>query len=179
MPEARWLGLGLAVMVILFLGWGIHADWRTLVIRCESRWLIDLLADRAFAIGHSVDQDLHQILGESMAQPQGSFAEGLVMGLRQLLTRFAALHPLGPLLLLAWLGFIHEARALRALKAHRFVYTSPLLYRRIERLPMACLVIALGAWVAPLPLHPLVLATLLLAAAGTSAWRYVQYMKQS
>lgn len=178
MAEARWILLGLAVMIGLILGWGIDCDWRNLIIRCESRWLIDLLGDRAFAIGYAVDGDLRMILGKAMAQTRGSFGEGLVMGLRQILTRCAALNPLVPLLVLAGLGFFHEAQALRALRANQFTYTSPLLYRKIHRLPLCCLVIALGEGVAPWPVHPLVLASLILAAAATAGWRHARHMKQ-
>jgi len=111
---------------------------------CESRWLIDLVHDRAYSIGQSMDQALRTFLGDAMSQPRGSFAEGLVMGLRQLLTRISALGPLWPLLLLVASGFWYEARALRALAAQRFVYISPLRYRRIAGLPWVYLMLAMA-----------------------------------
>jgi len=179
MPEARLWGIILVGLIGLFLCWGIDPSWRQEIIQFESRWLIEVLDDRAFAIAHAMDRTLQKVLGDSMAQPRGSYGEGLVMGLRQILTRIAALEPLSPLLLLTALGFFHEARALRALSASRFVYISPLLYRRVQGLPRACLMLAFAVLVAPLPLHPLELGAILISAAGTVAWRYARYMKQS
>lgn len=179
MSETRNLALVLLALMSVFLAWGIHSEWRNVVIGTESGWLIEILGHQAFELGQSTDIQLKHLLGEAMAQEPGTFGEGLVLGLRQVFIRIAILERLIWLVVISAVGHFHEARTLRALRAARFTYTSPLHYRRIQSLPMACLLISLVLLVAPIPLHPLLLLTSLIGMNEAAAWRYVLYMKQT
>ncbi len=73
MPEEHGRGLLLLMVFGIFLCWGIDESWRKEVIRLESLWLICMLEQRAFDLGTATHEGLRQLLGEFMAQPQGSF----------------------------------------------------------------------------------------------------------
>lgn len=178
MPEERGRGLLLLMVFGIFLWWGIDESWRKEVIRLESLWLIRMLEQRAFDLGTATHEGLRQLLGEFMAQPQGSFGEGLVLGIRMVMVRLGTQALLGPLVLICITGFFHEARSLRAVRMAHFSYTSPLRYRRVRALLRIWLIAAVVLWFAPLPIHPLWLTFILIAAGGSAAWRHASYMKQ-
>jgi len=177
-PKERGRGLLLLIVFGIFLSWGINESWRKEVIRIESLWLIRMLENRAFDLGTATNEGVRQLLGEFMAQPQGSFGEGLVMGIRMVMLRLGAQALFGPLVLICITGFFHEARSLRAVRMAHFSYTSPLRYRRVQTLVRIWLIAAVVLWFAPLPLHPLWLTFVLIAAGGSAAWQYASYMKQ-
>lgn len=177
-PKEHRRGLLLLFVFGIFLCWGINESWRKEVIRIESLWLIRMLENRAFDLGTATNEGVRQLLGEFMAQPQGSFGEGLVMGIRMVMLRLGTQALLGPLVLICITGLFHEARSLRAVRMAHFSYTSPLLYRRVQTLVRIWLIAAVVLWFAPLPLHPLWLTFVLIAAGGSAAWQYASYMKQ-
>lgn len=179
MGEAQKVSLLLMVALGLFLAWGVDQQWRVEVIRCESLWLITILDQRAYALGIAVDETLRGLLKDTMAQYPGSFGEGLVMGLRMVMMRIGAEACFAPLLILIGLGFFYEAHRIRAIQATRYTYTSPLSYRRLQKLFKGVLWGTLYILVLPVPVHPLSLTASLIMALGSSAWRYTASMKQT
>ena len=113
-----------------------------------------------------------------MAQPRASWGEGWVMGLRQILTRIGAQASFLPLLGLSVFGAFVDAHTLRKQRATRFTYTSPLHYRHLQGLTRILLMGVLLLIIAPLPLHPLWLLSMLMAVGSLAAAGYAAYMKQ-
>lgn len=178
MPEARIIAGVLLTSLLIFLIWGIDPGWRQGVIRTESRWLMECLGTRAFTLGMEMDRALQSVLGSLRVQSPDSIGEGWVMGLRQVMTRLFAQGFMFPLLVLGALGFLVEARCLRRLRSSRFSYTSPLQYRRLQRLLSVCLTGSLWILLAPFPVHPLLLLVTFMVAAGTASACYAANMKQ-
>lgn len=178
MPEARGISLLLMASLLIFLSWGVDSGWRQALIEMESRWLIDCYHTRAYALGHAVDLELRAALGPLVSQPQGSWGEGWVLGLRQVMTRISAQGPLFPLLALGVMGAFIDAACRRRQRASRFIYTSPLSHRRLQRLIGGLVTTTLWIALAPIPMHPLFLLSLLLSVAATAAAGYAAFMKQ-
>ena len=178
MAETRGVVVYLMLLISLSLGWGFVPGWSAAAIRTESVWMIESLGDHAFALGKAADSLLGRWLGEARAQSPGSFGEGLVLGLRQILTRLLILDHLRFLLLIAALGFFHEARCLRFLRATHFGYTSPWAYRHIQMVTNITLLGLIAVLIVPLPIHPVLLLMHPMGLCGCAAWRHALYMKQ-
>lgn len=178
MTEARGLSVLLLASLGVFLTWGLDAGWRLGVIRMESRWLIESFDTRAYALGTAADQALQRALGPLVAQGTDSWGEGWVMGLRQVITRIGAQGPLWPLLALGVLGVIMDAECQRKRQSAHFFYTSPLHYQRLQGLLRVLVMGAFWILLAPIPVHPLFLLSILMVAAWVAARYYAAYMKQ-
>ena len=178
MTEAAHLLLICLLVLLGFFSWGIDADWRTFVIGVESRALIDVFGSRAYDLGRLANEALHKGLGTLPAPEPRGFQEGLVLGIREIITRLYVLRAFGALMVLGLIGTVHEAHVLHSIRSETFRYTSPLSHRRAQTVPKAILFVFLVLLVSPLPLRPWVLPTLTLAFAWAKARQKQLSMKE-
>lgn len=178
MTEARTLACGFLLSLAVFLSWGIDVGWREMVVQSESRWMIELFNNRAYPLGTAVDSQLRCILGPAIRQVDGSMAERLVIGLRQVILRLGTLWTLSPLLVMPWIVMRYEADVYRLQRAAAFGYTSPSTYQRIRAITPWLMMLFINLLFAPIPLHPLTLPILFLVIVSCTLGRYVRYMKQ-
>ncbi len=178
MTEAAHLFLIGLLVLLGFFSWGMDAEWRTFVIAVESKALIDVFGPRAYDLGRLANDALSAGLGTlPVLEPRG-FQEGLVLGLREIITRLYVLRAFGALMLLGLIGTVHEAHVLHSVRGETFRYTSPLTHRRAQTLPKAILFVILLLLVSPLPLRPWVLPSLTLAFAWAMTRKKQLSMKE-
>jgi hypothetical protein len=178
MTEASHVLLICLLVLLGFFAWGIDADWRTFVIDVESRALIDVFGSRAYDLGRISNEALLAAFGTLPLLESRGFQEGLVLGLREVITRLYVLRAFGALMVLGLIGTVHEAHVLHAVRSEAFRYTSPLTHRRAQTAPKAILLVFLLLLVSPLPLRPWILPSLTLAFAWAMTRRKQLSMKE-
>jgi hypothetical protein len=161
-----------------FFSWGIDAEWRSFVIAVESRAMIDIFGSRAYDLGRLANAALLAGFGNLPSLEPGGFQEGLVLGLREIITRLYVLRAFGALMLLGLIGTVHEAHVLHSVRNEAFRYISPLTHRRAQIAPKVILLVFLLLLVSPLPLRPWILPSLTLAFAWAMTRKKQLSMKE-